>query len=131
MGKYTGMSTKKITQGSQAVKESIGKLKPRSTIEKIRAVVHEELSTVNFSHDGVTRSELEERMKVMTDAVIALQEKLSKMAISGPISEKAFMDATQSIDTAGKLHEEEKAILTRIFRQNIAIQKPEMTNKTD
>ena len=78
IGKYSGMSTKTISNSSQAVKNTIGKLKPRSTIEKIRSVVHEELLTVNFSHDGVSRTELEERMKVMTNAVLALQEKLSE-----------------------------------------------------
>ena len=53
------------------------------------------------------------------------------MTASGPISEQAFMEATQSIDPAGKLHEEEKAILSRIFRHNVAIQKPEMADNND
>ena len=48
------------------------------------------------------------------------------MKARGYVGERAISDALASVDVRDALSDEEKSILTNVFRQNVVLQKPEM-----
>jgi hypothetical protein len=62
----------------------------------------------------------------MAQTIEALQERIAELSRPGVANRAAFSAAIASMEGASSLSDEEKAILARIFRQNIAIQKPEL-----
>ncbi len=96
---------------------------PTST--RIRAIVIEELMRL-MGTEGLAAEKFEQRLKVMAETILALQERLDEMADSGHISETDMLRAMDSLKSAESLTGDERAVLVNIFRQNIALQKPDL-----
>lgn len=126
MGKFIGGSLKALASIRKAVRKSVGKLRPQSSREKIRAIVTEELIHLVGKETELTQRKLEERLQVMTQTILALQERINELSACGPISEADMWEAVGSVEAAESLTDDERAILVNVFRQNIALQKPKL-----
>jgi hypothetical protein len=126
MGKFIGGSLKALASIRKAVRKSAGKLRPQSSREKIRAIVTEELIHLVGKETELTQRKLEERLQVMTQTILALQERINELSARGPISEADMWEAVGSVEAAEFLTDDERAILVNVFRQNIALQKPKL-----
>ena len=132
VGKFFGASLNTISTVRKAVGTSIrksvgilGTLRPQSSVSKIRSVVMEELAR---SQNSTTLAELEERLRLMADTIEAIQMKMLELSSHGLGHEALVSAAMASVENVNRLNIEEKAILTNIFRQNVAIQKPELVD---
>ena len=126
MGKFIGGSLKALASIRKAVRKSAGKLRPQSSREKIRAIVTEELIHLVGKETELTQRKLEERLQVMTQTILALQERINELSARGPLSEADMWEAVGSVEAAEFLTDDERAILVNVFRQNIALQKPKL-----
>ena len=80
----------------------------------------------------ITPPELEERLRLMAAAIAALQERIDKIGPRGSIiSEATMWKEVGSLEAAESLTHDERTLLVNVFRQNIAIQKPELVTADD
>ena len=126
MGKLIGGSFSALNSVRRALRKSIAKLRPKSSKEKIRAIVIDELTRLMAREAELTGTKLEERLQVMAETILALQERINELSVRGPVSETDMWEAMGSLKAAESLTDDERAILVTVFRQNIAIQKPDL-----
>ncbi|HIJ70605.1 MAG TPA: hypothetical protein HPP87_04480 [Planctomycetes bacterium] len=126
MGKFIGKSFNALSLFRNALRESAGKLRPRDSSEKIRAIVIEELTHLPAKEAELSGTDFEKRLQLMADTILALQEKINELGFRGPVSETDMFEAMDSLKATELLTEDERAILVTVFRQNIAIQKPNL-----
>ena len=134
VGKSIGASCRMLTSGtskilnlfSRAPKQSTQKEQSFTAREQIRSVVIEELARSLGSEQKTVLAELEERLQLIADTVEAIQKKILELSGHGLGHEALVSTAMASVKNVGLLNDEEKVILTNIFRQNVAIQKPEL-----
>ncbi len=116
--------------GSFSAFGSVGKalrgLWPRSSRERIRSIVIEELIRLAGKEAELTGTKLEERLQVMAETIEAIQKRILELSGRGLEYEALVSAAMASVENVSLLNDEEKVILTNIFRQNVAIQKPEL-----
>jgi hypothetical protein len=122
----TGGTSKILALFSRAPKQSIQKEQSSTAREQIRSVVIEELARSQGAEQKTALAELEERLQLMADTVEAIQKKILELSGHGLEHEALVSTAMASVENVGLLNHEEKVILTNIFRQNVAIQKPEL-----
>ena len=120
----TGGTSKILTLFSRAPKQSVPKGQSLTTREQIRSVVIEELARSQGTGHQAALAEFEERLRLMADTIEAIQTKIWELNDYGLEHEALVSTAMASVENVDLLNDEEKAILTRIFRQNVAIQKP-------
>jgi len=125
-GKFIGTSFNTLASARKALRESAEKLRPLSTRERIRSIVTEELIRLVGEETELTRTKLEERLQIMAQTILALQERINELSARGPISEADMWEAVDSLKAAESLTNDERAVLVRVFRQNVALQKPEL-----
>ncbi len=106
---------------------AIEKLRSVFPSSKVRNIVTEELIRL-MGAEGLVEEKLEQRIQVMAETIVALQERIDEMVARGHISETEVLDAMDSLETARSLSNDEKAVLVNVFRQNIALQKPELVD---
>lgn len=128
MGKFVGGSFGALVSVRKALGESMGKLRPLSSKKKIRTIVIEELARSQGAEQRITLAELEERLWLMADTIEAIQKRILELSGRGLEREALVSAAMASVENVGLLNDEEKVILTNIFRQNVAIQKPELVD---
>lgn len=121
-----GVSSKILLRFPGRAKQPTQKTKSVSSREHIRSVVIEELARLHSTDGKIFLPKLEERLQVMADTILALQERINKLSRCGPISEAEMFKEIGSLETAEFLTDEERALLVNVFRQNIAIQKPDL-----
>jgi len=130
LGKFVGASHNVLLRFGKAPRNALRisaqKFRPMSTKEKIRSIVTEELIRLMGKETELTRTKLEERLQVMAEAIESLQEEINELSTRGPFSEADMFKAIGSLKAAASLTDDERAILANVFRQNIAIQKPEL-----
>ena len=126
MGKFIGGSLNVLASARKALRKPVEKLRPLSSREKIRSIVIEELTCLAGKEIELTGTKLEERLQVMAETILALQEKINELGARGPITEADMWEAVRSLEAAESLTNEERVILVNVFRQNIALQKPEL-----
>ena len=73
-----------------------------------------------------TEEKLEQRLKIMAETILALQERIDELVAGGHISQTDMLDALDSIKAADFLTNDERVMLVNVFRQNIALQRPEL-----
>ena len=112
----------------KALRELMGKLRPLSSKKKIRTIVLEELARSQGAEQKITLAELEERLRLMADTIEAIQKRILELSGRGLEREALVSAAMASVENVSLLNDEERAILTNIFRQNVAIQKPELVD---
>ena len=86
----------------------------------------EELIRLVGKETELTRTKLEERLQVMAETILALQERINELSARSPISEADMWEAVGSLEAAESLTDDERAILVNVFRQNIELQKPKL-----
>jgi len=128
MGKFIGGSVSVLVSSRKAMRELMGKLRPLSSRKKIRTIVIEELAHSQGTGQRITIAELEERLRLMTDTIEAIQKRILELSGRGLEREALVSAAMASVENVSLLNEEERIILTNIFRQNVAIQKPELVD---
>jgi len=128
MGKFIGGSFSVLVSSRKALRELMGKLRPLSSRKNIRTIVIEELAHSQGTGQRITIAELEERLRLMTDTIEAIQKRILELSGRGLEREALVLAAMASVENVSLLNEEERVILTNIFRQNVAIQKPELVD---
>jgi hypothetical protein len=127
VGKLVGGTRKVLSLPGSALSKAIEKLRSIFPSAKVRTVVAEELTRL-MEAEGLAEEKLEQRFKVMAETILALQKKLDEMVASGHVSQTDMLEAMDSIKTAKALTNGERTVLVNVFRQNIALQKPELVN---
>ncbi len=72
----------------------------------------------------VSLPKFEKRLRRMAETIETLQKTIAELCARGLPNETLVSTAITSVEGAEFLSDEERAVLTGIFRQNIAIQKP-------
>jgi hypothetical protein len=126
MGKFIGGSINVLAWPRKALRESIEKPRPLPLRETIRAIVTEELIRLVGMETELTRTKLEERLQIMAETILALQERINELSARGPVSEADMWEAVDSLKAAEALTNDERVVLVNVFRQNVALQKPEL-----
>ena len=126
MGKFIGKSFNILFLFRNALRKSAVKLRPRDSSEKIRAIVIEELTHLPAKEAELSGTDFEKRLQLMADTILALQKKINELGFGGQVSETDMFEAMDSLKATELLTEDERAILVTVFRQNIAIQKPNL-----
>ncbi len=127
-GKVAGAGAGALAAVGRSLRASARLLRFRSAREKIRSIVIEELARVMGGEAELTRSKLDERMRVMAQTLVALQERVNQLSTQGPVSSADLMKEIGSLEVAAPLTDDERAVLASVFRQNIALQKPELAD---
>ena len=125
MGTLVGTTRKVLSWPGSTLSKAIEKLRSVFPNAKVRTVVAEELTRL-MEAEGLAEEKLEQRFKVMAETILALQKKLDEMVARGHISQTDMLEAMDSIKTAEALTNDERTVLVNVFRQNIALQKPEL-----
>ena len=77
---------------SSALGKAIEKLRSVFPSAKVRTIVTEELTRL-MEAEGLTEEKLEQRLKVMSETILALRERLDEMVASGHISQTDMLVA--------------------------------------
>ena len=117
-----------MTGSSGAVRPLASQEVPSSGRENIRSIVLEELARLQGAEGRITFRELEERLRLMAETLRALQERMDELGARSPIAETDLWREISSLEVGASLTRDEKAILVRVLRQNIALQKSERVN---
>lgn len=125
VGRLIGTTRKVLSWPGSTLSKAIEKLRFIFPSAKVRTIVTEELIRL-LGAEGLAEEKLEQRLQVMAETILALQEKIDELVARGHISETDMLDAMDSLKTATSLTNDEKAVLVNVFRQNIALQKPEL-----
>ena len=96
------------------------------TQEAIRSIVMAELAQLKGMDRTINLVEFEKRLRVMSEAIEALQVRITELVASGPIGAAEMQMAIGSIKAAESLTNVERTMLVNVFRQNMVIQKPEL-----
>jgi len=126
LGKFVGGGFSAFSSVGKAMRRLMGKLRPLSSRKKIRTIVIEELARSQGAGQRITLAEFEERLRLMADTIEAIQKRIVELSGRGLEYEALVSAAMASVENVSLLNEEERVILTNIFRQNVAIQKPEL-----
>ena len=127
VGKLVGGTRKVLSWPGSTLGKAIEKLRSVFPSAKVRTIVTEELTRL-MSAEGLVEEKLEQRLKVMSETILALRERLDEMVASGHISQTDMLEAMDSLKAADSLTNDERTLLVNVFRQNIALQKPELVN---
>lgn len=125
VGRLIGTTRKVLSWPGSTLSKAIEKLRSIFPSAKVRTIVTEELIRL-LGAEGLAEEKLEQRLQVMAETILALQERIDELVARGHISETDMLDAMNSLKTARSLTNDEKAVLVNVFRQNIALQKPEL-----
>ena len=119
VGVVVGGTRKVLTWPGSALSKAIDKLRSVFPSAKVRTIVTEELMQLMGTEDS-TEARLEQRIKVMAETILALQERLDEMVAGGSISQTDMLEAMDSLKAADCLTNNERTVLASVFRQNIA-----------
>ncbi len=128
IGRFIGGSFSVLVSVRKALRGSMARLRPMSSRKKIRSIVLEELARSQGVDQKITLAQLEERLQLMADTIEAIQKRILELSGRGLEHEALVAAAMASVENVSLLNEEERVILTNIFRQNLAIQKPELVD---
>jgi hypothetical protein len=126
VGRFIWAGSKILPRPSRAGKRPTRQKKSSWTREKIRSIVIDELTRLAAGDAELTGAKLEERLQVMAETILGLQEKINELSARGPVSETDMWEAMGSLKAAESLTDDERAILVTVFKQNIAIQRPDL-----
>ena len=127
VGKLVGGTRKVLSWPGSTLSKAIEKLRFVFPSAKIRAIVTEELMRF-MAQKEPTEEKLEQRLKIMAETILPLQERIDELVAGGHISQTDMLDALDSIKAADFLTNDERVMLVNVFRQNIAIQRPELVS---
>ncbi len=125
VGKLVGGTRKVLSLPANTLSSALEKLRSVFPGSNVRNMVTEELMRL-MGGEGLVKEELEQRLQVMAETIVALQERIDELIAQGYVSETDVLGAMDSLEAARSLSNDEKAVLVNVFRQNIALQKPEL-----
>jgi hypothetical protein len=125
VGKLVGGTRRILSWPGNTLSITIEKVRSIFPSSDVRNIVTEELIRL-MGAEGLVEEKLDQRLQVMTETIVALQKRIDELAARGHISKTDMLDAMDSLETARSLSNDEKAVLINVFRQNIALQKPEL-----
>ncbi|MHC4070195.1 MAG: hypothetical protein ACYSR8_11605 [Planctomycetota bacterium] len=128
IGRFIGGGFSVLVSVRKAMGGSMGRLRPMSSRKKIRTIVLEELARSQGADQKVILAQLEERLQLMADTIEAIQKRILELSGQGLEHEALVAAAMASVENVSLLNEEERVILTNIFKQNLEIQKPELVD---
>jgi hypothetical protein len=126
VGRFIWAGSKILPRPSRAGKRPTIQEESSWTREKIRSIVVDELTRLMAREAELTGTKLEEHLQVMAETILALQERINELSVRGPVSETDMWEAMSSLKAAESLTDDERAILVTVFKQNIAIQRPDL-----
>jgi hypothetical protein len=127
VGKLVGGTRRILSLPGTTLDITIEKLRSVLPGSNVRSIVTEELMRV-MGAEGLVEEKLEQRLQILAETIVALQKRIDELVAQGYVSEKDVLNAMDSLESAQSLSNDEKAVLVNVFRQNIAIQKPELVN---
>ncbi len=131
MGKIIGGSFSLFGSAQKAVKQSTVKLRPRQPKKTSQSLTMQELMRLVHQEAELTQTKLEHRLEIMAETIQALEKKIAELGVRGPVTEADMWQAMASLKSAQSLSGDEKTLLAGVFRDNIAIQKPELVAAGD
>jgi predicted nucleic acid-binding Zn-ribbon protein len=102
----------------------------RDRLEQRLEQQSDELTTIGGQlKDEIARRKKEgEYFKQQTDAIKAagerLQTQIDELSARGPVDESNMLEATDSVEAATSITDDEQAVLENVFRQNVVLQRP-------
>ncbi|MBF0330833.1 MAG: hypothetical protein HQL17_02770 [Candidatus Omnitrophica bacterium] len=97
--------------------------------EDIYRIIAEQSSQMNPEDHTLTLQAYDRRLKAMSEAMHALQEKIAELQASGHLNAQTMSQAIGEIEDDNHFSLDEKNILATILKQNIVLQKPELAGK--
>jgi len=127
MGKITGRALRGISGLWDTTRKITPKI-PLSLIpqQNIENTVNEALSGFNLEQQELTLQEYDRRLKAMSEAIRALQEKIAELQLSGSLNAQTMAQAIGSVSNDEHFSVDEKNIFATILKQNIVLQRPEL-----
>lgn len=98
--------------------------------DEIRTIVAEELARARTAEPCGTVAAVEKRLRLMADTMDAIQKRMVELSAHGVEQEDLVSNAMAWVDNVNLLNDGERALLTTIFRQNMALQKPQRARAT-
>lgn len=127
-GKVVGAGARGVASIGKGVRASAGLFRLRPMRDKIRSVVIEELTRWMGGDAELARSGLGDRLQAMAETLIALQKRVGELSARGRLRSADLTREIAMLEAAAPLTNDERAVLVSVFRQNIALQKPELTD---
>ncbi|HUV40670.1 MAG TPA: hypothetical protein VMW23_02635 [Sedimentisphaerales bacterium] len=132
MGKVIGGGFSLFGSAQKAVRQSTVKFHPRRQPKKTeQSLTTQELMRLVHQEAELTQTKLEHRLQIMAETIQALEKKITPLSAAGPVTEADMWQAMACLKGAQSLTSDEKALLASVFRDNIAIQKPELVAAGD
>lgn len=128
IGKFVLGARRVLSWPGSTLSNAMQKLHFALPSARVRSIVTEELSRLMAEQTELTSTELQERLRVMAEAIESLQNKITELSARGPVSQADVLRAMGSLKAAASLTDDERAILAGVFRQNIALQKPDLVD---
>ena len=130
VGTLVGTTRKVFSWPRNTLRNAVEKLRSIFPSAKVRAIVTEEMMRL-MGQENLSEAKLEQRLQAMAETILALRERLDELTAGGRrISETDMLEAMDSLKAAASLTDSERSLLANVFRQNIAIQKPELVGAT-
>lgn len=94
--------------------------------EDIRQIIAEQIPRMDAEQHELTLQQYDRRLKVMAEALHALQEKIAELQSSGHLNARTMSLAVSEVQNDEHFSADERNILATILKQNIVLQKPEL-----
>lgn len=125
VGQFVGTTRRVLSWPGSALKKTKERLYLVSSSARVRAIVTEELIRL-IDQEELLEAKLEQRLQVIAETVLALQKRLDELNVRDSISQADILDAMSSLKAADSLTNDERVLLANVFRENVALQKPEL-----
>jgi hypothetical protein len=123
VGKFMAAGPQLVARLARAIQRSPGKGESLPGRKGIRSIVLEELLRWQDADGKPNVAELEERLRLMTETIEALQSRIGELSDRGSISPADMWEEISSLEVADSLTDDERALLVSVFRHNVALQK--------
>lgn len=128
VGRCVGGGRHALASAREAVTRPLGRLRPGFRRDRIRHIVIEEFTRLVYRDTELTGTELDKRLHVLAETIIVLQERIDGLSTRGPVGEAGRWRETGPLGGTAPVTNDERAILVNIFRQNIALQRPDVVH---
>ena len=128
IGELAGKNHNALSSAQKKLKESTQALNPKNLPERIQNAIYEKLTRTLYKQAEFMMGRISQRMEVIDEVARPFYEKINTLAAHGPVSETRLWEAMNSIESAKKLTEEEKALLVTLFGQIVGAQKSKVVD---
>ncbi|MBF0569224.1 MAG: hypothetical protein HQL18_00400 [Candidatus Omnitrophica bacterium] len=130
MGMVAGHAKRRMSGFLDTVRQTRSKLGfSLLSREDIYKIIAEQSVQTNPEQQELTLQAYDRRMKAMSEALHALQEKIAELQLSGHLNARTMSQAVNEIQSDDHFSSDERNILATILKQNIVLQKPELAKK--